>query len=283
VKVEPASRIPEDETGGPAIRRAWSARNRSWSISRPTRTPDRARARGRADVFCTTSARHASASASTPRRSTHQSPPPPFMAPAREPRALVAQAGLPFVAQRDRRQRDHRVRSRQPAAEPDFRGSRRRARDGRCDPGRPARARADRAWSIPRDDDADLDGVRRIQWSLRYAGKSERSRSGSARFGALHRLYDTGEGWLFLECHREREWRALCEVVDPALARDARFATRRHGRPRRGARGGFRRLAGRRRAVAGPICSRVSRRSGDRIDMRVRIIITLRISGIFVR
>lgn len=64
------------------------------------------------------------------------------------------------------------------------------------------------------------------EWSLRYSGKPERSVDpGQHGFGALHRLYETREGWLFLECHREREWRALCSVVDPALARDPHFAT----------------------------------------------------------
>ena len=65
------------------------------------------------------------------------------------------------------------------------------------------------------------------EWSLRYAGKPEREVDpGQHGFGALHRLYETREGWLFLECHRESEWRALCEVVDPELARDPRFSTR---------------------------------------------------------
>ncbi|MEZ4332515.1 MAG: CoA transferase [Myxococcota bacterium] len=64
------------------------------------------------------------------------------------------------------------------------------------------------------------------EWSLRYADKHEREvDAGQHGFGALHRLYETAEGWLFLECHRERHWRALCDAVDPALARDARFAT----------------------------------------------------------
>jgi crotonobetainyl-CoA:carnitine CoA-transferase CaiB-like acyl-CoA transferase len=64
------------------------------------------------------------------------------------------------------------------------------------------------------------------EWSLRYAGKPEREvDAGQHGFDALHRLYETEAGWLFLECHREREWQALCEVVDPKLARDPRFAT----------------------------------------------------------
>ncbi|MBK7952165.1 MAG: CoA transferase [Deltaproteobacteria bacterium] len=64
------------------------------------------------------------------------------------------------------------------------------------------------------------------EWSLRYAGKRDREVDpGQHGFGALHRLYETQAGWLFLEVHREGEWRALCEVVDPALAADVRFST----------------------------------------------------------
>lgn len=64
------------------------------------------------------------------------------------------------------------------------------------------------------------------EWSLRHSGKPEREVDpGQHGFGATHRLYETSDGWLFLECHREHEWRALCAVVDPTLADDARFAT----------------------------------------------------------
>ena len=64
------------------------------------------------------------------------------------------------------------------------------------------------------------------EWSLSYEGKRDRqSDKGQHGFGALHRLYQTGDGWLFVECHRIREWLALCDVVDPALADDPRFAT----------------------------------------------------------
>jgi crotonobetainyl-CoA:carnitine CoA-transferase CaiB-like acyl-CoA transferase len=64
------------------------------------------------------------------------------------------------------------------------------------------------------------------EWSLGYDGKPDRvADSGQHGFGALHRLYQTAEGWLFIECHREREWRALCDALDPALADDVRFAT----------------------------------------------------------
>jgi len=64
------------------------------------------------------------------------------------------------------------------------------------------------------------------EWSLRFAGKPERVVDrGQHGFGALHRLYPTREGWLFLEIHREREWRALCDAIDPTLAADPRFAS----------------------------------------------------------
>jgi crotonobetainyl-CoA:carnitine CoA-transferase CaiB-like acyl-CoA transferase len=64
------------------------------------------------------------------------------------------------------------------------------------------------------------------EWSLRYQGKRDRqSDAGQHGFGALQRLYATGDGWLFVECHREREWRALCDAVDPSLGEDARFAS----------------------------------------------------------
>jgi crotonobetainyl-CoA:carnitine CoA-transferase CaiB-like acyl-CoA transferase len=65
------------------------------------------------------------------------------------------------------------------------------------------------------------------EWSLVHSGKRDRVvDQGQHGFDALHRLYETGEGWLFVECHREREWRALCEIVDPGLIDDPRFASR---------------------------------------------------------
>lgn len=64
------------------------------------------------------------------------------------------------------------------------------------------------------------------EWSLRHPGKRDREVDpGQHGFGALHRLYETGEGWLYLECPRERHWLALCEAIDPALSRDPRFAS----------------------------------------------------------
>jgi crotonobetainyl-CoA:carnitine CoA-transferase CaiB-like acyl-CoA transferase len=43
---------------------------------------------------------------------------------------------------------------------------------------------------------------------------------------ALYRLYQASEGWVFLACVFEREWRAFCGAVSrPDLLTDARFAT----------------------------------------------------------
>ncbi len=117
----------------------------------------------------------------------------------REPRPLVAQAGLSFLAQRDRRMRDDRVGPGKPAAEPDVRRSCLRSRHCRRDHGRAARARADRARPIARDDDADFDGLCRLGVepsvrrqtrarsrtrdntdSLRSIGSTRRARAGSS-------------------------------------------------------------------------------------------------------
>ncbi len=44
---------------------------------------------------------------------------------------------------------------------------------------------------------------------------------------ALWRFYRAAEGWVFLACATEQEWRDFCEAVNrQALARDSRFATR---------------------------------------------------------
>ena len=45
--------------------------------------------------------------------------------------------------------------------------------------------------------------------------------------GALYRLYETAEGWVFLAVTTDKEWTALTVALgDPDLAADARFATR---------------------------------------------------------
>ena len=63
---------------------------------------------------------------------------------------------------------------------------------------------------------------------IRYQGKSERQEPDRALRGlhALHRLYETREGWLFLTCPLEEEWQALCMAIgQPNLLTDPRFAT----------------------------------------------------------
>jgi crotonobetainyl-CoA:carnitine CoA-transferase CaiB-like acyl-CoA transferase len=43
---------------------------------------------------------------------------------------------------------------------------------------------------------------------------------------ALYRLYQTGEGWVFLACVSDREWNAFCGVAGrDGLAKDSRFAS----------------------------------------------------------
>ena len=43
--------------------------------------------------------------------------------------------------------------------------------------------------------------------------------------GALHRLYQAADGWIFLDCPFEDEWRRMCEVLGrPDLFSDPRFA-----------------------------------------------------------
>jgi crotonobetainyl-CoA:carnitine CoA-transferase CaiB-like acyl-CoA transferase len=44
---------------------------------------------------------------------------------------------------------------------------------------------------------------------------------------ALWRLYETGQGWIFLATPQEREWQALCQALEPFadLASDPRFAS----------------------------------------------------------
>ena len=64
---------------------------------------------------------------------------------------------------------------------------------------------------------------------IRYAGKPERLQPDSKLRGlhALHRLYETKEGWLFLDCPLQEEWEALCDAIGRKdLLTDPRFATR---------------------------------------------------------
>jgi crotonobetainyl-CoA:carnitine CoA-transferase CaiB-like acyl-CoA transferase len=55
----------------------------------------------------------------------------------------------------------------------------------------------------------------------------DRPRLDGEQFGyhALDRLYDTADGWLCIVATNEDHWKRLCEVVQPSLARDPRFAT----------------------------------------------------------
>ena len=67
---------------------------------------------------------------------------------------------------------------------------------------------------------------------IRYEGKPD-SRPDPELYGtgALYRLYETADGWVFLACPQEDEWRGLCEVLaehgkSVSLADDPRFADR---------------------------------------------------------
>jgi len=63
---------------------------------------------------------------------------------------------------------------------------------------------------------------------IRYQGKPDRLEPDRTLHGlhALHRLYETKEGWLFLTCPLEEEWHGLCRAVDRQdLMADHRFAT----------------------------------------------------------
>jgi crotonobetainyl-CoA:carnitine CoA-transferase CaiB-like acyl-CoA transferase len=61
---------------------------------------------------------------------------------------------------------------------------------------------------------------------LGYEGKPERRSPDSGQYGLgpLYRLYRASDGWVFLACLRSDEWHRLCEVAEPQLAHDPRFA-----------------------------------------------------------
>ena len=62
-----------------------------------------------------------------------------------------------------------------------------------------------------------------------HMGKPERLLPDSDGYGltALYRLYPARNGWVFLACPFEEEWRALCQTIGrPELPDDPRFATR---------------------------------------------------------
>ncbi len=63
---------------------------------------------------------------------------------------------------------------------------------------------------------------------LRYEGKTSPPIADGGQYGlsALHRLFETKEGWLYLIAESQQEWENLCAVMDrDDLLEDARFAT----------------------------------------------------------
>ena len=63
---------------------------------------------------------------------------------------------------------------------------------------------------------------------IRYQGKPDRLEPDQALHGlhALHRLYETKKGWLFLTCPLEEEWQGLCRAIGREdLITDERFAS----------------------------------------------------------
>jgi crotonobetainyl-CoA:carnitine CoA-transferase CaiB-like acyl-CoA transferase len=63
------------------------------------------------------------------------------------------------------------------------------------------------------------------EWGVSWDGKRDRTIDrGMHGFHALHRLYPTADGWLYLECHREDELRTLATAVgQPWIVDDPRF------------------------------------------------------------
>ncbi|MCL0102074.1 CoA transferase, partial [Dehalococcoidia bacterium] len=65
-------------------------------------------------------------------------------------------------------------------------------------------------------------------WSLDYANKPDDPvpDQGQHGYNALHRLYETKDGWLFVQTIKEREWQAFASSIGkPELLNDSRFAT----------------------------------------------------------
>ena len=63
---------------------------------------------------------------------------------------------------------------------------------------------------------------------LRYEGKTSPPIADGGQYGlsALHRLFETKEGWLYLIAESQQEWKNLCAVMDREdILEDARFAT----------------------------------------------------------
>ena len=60
-----------------------------------------------------------------------------------------------------------------------------------------------------------------------YEGRLPRPTQDAGGYGlnALHRLYESSDGWVFLDCPFEDEWRRMCETLGrPDLLSDKRFA-----------------------------------------------------------
>lgn len=63
---------------------------------------------------------------------------------------------------------------------------------------------------------------------IRFKGKPDRLEPDQALRGlhALHRLYETKEGWIFVTCPLEEEWQGLCKAIGREdLLTDPRYAT----------------------------------------------------------
>ena len=63
---------------------------------------------------------------------------------------------------------------------------------------------------------------------IQYEGKPPRTLpdKGQHGFGALYRLYETRDGWLFLACPRDGEWEAFCRAAGVGhLIADKRFSS----------------------------------------------------------
>ena len=63
---------------------------------------------------------------------------------------------------------------------------------------------------------------------LRHEGKTSPPIADGGQYGlsALHRLFETKEGWMYLIAESQQEWENLCAVMDrDGLLEDARFAT----------------------------------------------------------
>lgn len=63
---------------------------------------------------------------------------------------------------------------------------------------------------------------------IRFVGKEPRQRIDADLYGigALYRLYETADGWVFLACVTDAEWYALCEALQCTdILQDERFQT----------------------------------------------------------